>query len=172
MSCLCRIFATFSPLNKTWNLNYIVSFSNQYRLFYVRLTCICFGKPGSAVTRIDLMSEMTKSRMIRQYLFYSTLTQTIKRSIYVSFLYYISLNQGIQFLLNIPLNNVIFLGKYGHIIFCRNSGGEMNPICGRELKKMATLKRGLDYQSRLWMRVSTWSTKLFGKHNCRPHCTD
>ena len=36
----------------------------------------------------------------------------------------------------------------------------------------ACLKRGLDYQSRLWMWVSTWSTKLFRKHNFRPHCTD
>ena len=87
MSYLCRIFATFLPLNKNLNLNSIVSFCNQYSLFYVRLTFICLGKPGSAVTRIDLTSEMTKSRMTRQYLFNSFLTQAIKRSIYVSFFF-------------------------------------------------------------------------------------
>ena len=38
------------------------------------------------------------------------------------YLCYVNLNRGIHFLMNILLNNVIFLGKYGHIFLWEFSG--------------------------------------------------
>ena len=66
MSYLCRIFATFLLLNKTWNFNSSVSFCNQYSLFYVRLNCICSASLAVRSLELILTSEMTKLRMTRQ----------------------------------------------------------------------------------------------------------